>query len=121
MSAVPATLSGMELLLLIIGVVLGLALGALGTWAVLSRRPAGVTSAVEPAEDPALVEARHEAAIAALQAAHAAEQAEIRAAHAAEQAHLRAEEQRVQGELKAELASDRVGSGAVPRDRRATA
>lgn len=94
MSAGPATLSGMELLLLIIGVVLGLALGALGTWVVLSRRAAATAGAVEPVEDPALVDARHQAEIAALQAAHAAEQAQVRA-----------DEQRVQAELRAELAA----------------
>jgi DNA recombination protein RmuC len=103
----------MELLLLLIGLVLGLALGALGTWAVLSRRTAGAATSIEPTEDPALVEARHEAAIAALQATHAAEQAELRAAHAAEQAHLRAEEQRIRGELKAELASVEATAGGL--------
>ena len=103
MSAGPATLSGMEILLLFIGLVLGGALGALATWFIGSRRAGAAT--FEPVEDPALVAARHEAAMAALQAAHATEQAELRAAHAAEQAQLRAEEQHVQAELKAELAS----------------
>ncbi|MEF3405708.1 DNA recombination protein RmuC [Agromyces sp. CCNWLW203] len=84
----------MEILLLIIGLVVGIALGALATWFRASKRAAEASSGEHPVEDPALVEARHEAAIAALQAGNSAEQARIRS-----------EEQQVQARLRAELAA----------------
>ncbi|WP_350349451.1 DNA recombination protein RmuC [Agromyces sp. G08B096] len=84
----------MEILLLVIGLVVGGALGALATWFVASRRATEAGSAMPPAEDPALVEARHHAELAG-----------VHAAHAAEQARIRAEEQQVQAELRAELAA----------------
>ncbi|MFK4728054.1 DNA recombination protein RmuC [Agromyces mediolanus] len=83
----------MEILLLIIGLVVGAALGALAMWVLASRRAAGSPDA-PPVEDPALVAARHEAQLASLQAEHAAEQA-----------RLLADEQRAQAELRAELAA----------------
>lgn len=94
MSAAAATLGGMEILLLVIGLVVGIALGALATWFLASKRATDAASSAVPAEDPALVEARHQAAIAALQAGSSAEQARIRA-----------EEQQAQAQLRAELAS----------------
>ncbi|GAA2463527.1 DNA recombination protein RmuC [Agromyces soli] len=83
----------MEILLLIIGLLVGAALGGLATWVLASRRAAGSPDAA-PAEDPALVEARHEAQLAALQAEHAAERS-----------RLLADEQRAQAELRAELSA----------------
>ena len=89
----PCDTRRMEILLLVIGLVAGIALGALGTWFLAQRRAA--TADGGPAtEDPALVEARHQAELAA---AHAA--------HAAEQARVLAEEQQVQAQLRAELAA----------------
>jgi len=83
----------MEILLLIIGLLVGAALGGLATWVLASRRAAGSPDAA-PAEDPALIEARHEAQLAALQAEHAAERS-----------RLLADEQRAQAELRAELSA----------------
>lgn len=83
----------MEILLLIIGLLVGAALGGLATWVLASRRAAGSPDA-PPVEDPALVAARHEAQLASLQAEHAAERA-----------RLLADEQRAQAELRAELAA----------------
>ncbi|MCD1571949.1 DNA recombination protein RmuC [Agromyces mediolanus] len=83
----------MEILLLIIGLLVGAALGGLATWVLASRRSAGSPDAA-PAEDPALVAARHEAQLAALQAEHAAERS-----------RLLADEQRAQAELRAELSA----------------
>ncbi len=83
----------MEILLLIIGLLVGAALGGLATWVLASRRAAGIPDAA-PAEDPALVAARHEAQLAALQAEHAAERS-----------RLLADEQRAQAELRAELSA----------------
>lgn len=83
----------MEILLLIIGLLVGAALGGLATWVLASRRAAGIPDAA-PAEDTALVAARHEAQLAALQAEHAAERS-----------RLLADEQRAQAELRAELSA----------------
>ncbi|GGR21596.1 DNA recombination protein RmuC [Agromyces mediolanus] len=83
----------MEILLLIIGLLVGAALGGLATWVLASRRAAGIPDAA-PTEDPALVAARHEAQLAALQAEHAAERS-----------RLLADEQRAQAELRAELSA----------------
>ncbi|MGI9823783.1 DNA recombination protein RmuC [Agromyces sp. Marseille-Q5079] len=84
----------MEILLLVIGLVVGIALGALATWFLASKRAAEATVDAPAVEDPALVEARHQAEISALQAGGAAEQARIRA-----------EEQQAQAQLQAELAA----------------
>jgi len=84
----------MEILLLIIGLVVGVALGALATWFVAARRAAGSSDGSPALEDPALVAARHEAQLAAVQAEHAAERA-----------RLLADEQRAQAELRAELSA----------------
>lgn len=82
----------MDILLLVIGLVVGILLGALGAWFLGARRQSQTTAS--PVEDPALVAARHQAELAALEAAHAAEQARVLA-----------DEQRAQAELRAELAS----------------
>ncbi|MEJ3404665.1 DNA recombination protein RmuC [Rathayibacter sp. YIM 133350] len=82
----------MELLGVIIGLIVGGALGALVTALLLARR--GSTQPAAPAEDPALIEARHQA-----------ELAELRAAEAAAHAKLRTDELAVQGALRAELAA----------------
>ncbi|GAA1834458.1 DNA recombination protein RmuC [Agromyces salentinus] len=94
MSAAPATLGDMEILLLVIGLVVGIALGALATWFVASKRASEASADTVELEDPALVEARHQAAITAM-----------RAEQAAEQARILAREQQVQAQLQAELAS----------------
>ncbi|UIP59121.1 DNA recombination protein RmuC [Agromyces marinus] len=81
----------MDLLPLLIGLVVGGALGALAMHVVsLRSRPAESAAA----EDPALVEARHERAM-----------LEQRAAADAERAALLAEQQSVQAALRAELAA----------------
>lgn len=80
----------MELVLLLIGLLVGGALGALVMHLVASRRP-------DPApvgEDPALVEARHERAL-----------LELRAAAESERAALLAEQHQLQATLRAELAA----------------
>ncbi|QEO15489.1 DNA recombination protein RmuC [Agromyces intestinalis] len=82
----------MEILLLIIGLVVGGALGALTAWFVGARRADAGAGA--PGEDPALVAARHER-----------ELLEVRAEAQAALARARADEQRVQGELRAELSA----------------
>ncbi|WP_157427882.1 DNA recombination protein RmuC [Agromyces salentinus] len=84
----------MEILLLVIGLVVGIALGALATWFVASKRASEASADTVELEDPALVEARHQAAITAM-----------RAEQAAEQARILAREQQVQAQLQAELAS----------------
>ena len=84
----------MEILLLVIGLVVGIALGALATWFLASKRAAEASSDSPAVEDPALVEARHQAAIAALQADRSAELARVRS-----------EEQQVQARLHAELSA----------------
>lgn len=94
MSEAPATLVGMEILLLVIGLVVGIALGALGTWALLARRAAQQTATAPAVEDPALVAARHER-----------ELVEQRAAAEAALSRAIAVEQQAQGELRAELAA----------------
>ncbi|MRG60935.1 DNA recombination protein RmuC [Agromyces sp. CFH 90414] len=83
----------MEILLLVIGLVIGAALGALATWFLASRRAEATVADAPVAEDPALVEARHQLEISAL-----AQQ------HANEQARIRAEEQEVQAQLRSDLA-----------------
>ncbi|MGR2751272.1 DNA recombination protein RmuC [Agromyces arachidis] len=80
----------MDLLLLLIGLLVGGALGALVMHLVASRRSAEV----QPTEDPALVEARHERAL-----------LELRAAAEAERAAMLAEQHQVQAALRAELAA----------------
>ncbi|QTX04189.1 DNA recombination protein RmuC [Agromyces archimandritae] len=82
----------MDLLSLFIGIVIGGVIGALALRLVLGRRSDGAPA--EAGEDPALVEARHQAQI-----------AEIRAVEAAAQAELRAQEHEVRARLQAELAS----------------
>lgn len=81
----------MDLLLLLIGLLVGGALGALVMHVVASRRTdeSGV-----PVEDPALVEARHERAL-----------LELRAASESERAAMLAEQHQVQAALRAELAA----------------
>ncbi|GAA4052477.1 DNA recombination protein RmuC [Agromyces indicus] len=81
----------MDFLLLLIGLLVGGALGALVMHVVASRRPG---DAVEPVEDPALVEARHERAL-----------LELRASAEAERAALLAEQHEKQAMLRAELAA----------------
>ncbi|MCK8609016.1 DNA recombination protein RmuC [Agromyces sp. C10] len=81
----------MDFLLLLIGLLVGGALGALVMHVVASRRPG---DAVEPVEDPALVEARHERAL-----------LELRASAEAERAALLAEQHEQQATLRAELAA----------------
>ena len=83
----------MDFLALLIGILVGGAIGALGMRLALGRR-SGEDAAAPVAEDPAVIEARHQAQI-----------AEIRAAEAAAQAELRAKEQEVRARLQAELAS----------------
>lgn len=78
----------MDFLLLLIGVLVGGALGALVMHVVASRRPG---DAVEPVEDPALVEARHERALLELRASAEAERAALLAEQHEQQAMLRAE------------------------------
>lgn len=87
----------MDILFLVIGLVVGAVLGALGAVVLRSRAAASGGDGpgeAAPVEDPALVEARHQAQI-----------AEIRAAEAAAQAELRAQEHEVRARLQAELAS----------------
>lgn len=84
----------MEILLLVIGLVVGVALGALATWFLASKRAADAAAGATATEDPELVEARHRAEILALQASSSAEQARVRA-----------DEQQVQAQLRAELAA----------------
>ncbi|MRX45463.1 DNA recombination protein RmuC [Agromyces kandeliae] len=81
----------MDILLLVIGLVVGGTLGALVMHVVAQRRPAGDGAAVD---DPALVEARHERAL-----------LEQRAAAEAERARLLSEQQGLQAALRAELAA----------------
>ncbi|GGI48621.1 DNA recombination protein RmuC [Agromyces flavus] len=81
----------MDLLLLLIGLLVGGVIGALVMHVVASRRPADGGAV---AEDPALVEARHERAL-----------LELRAAADAERAALLAEQQQGQAMLRAELAA----------------
>ncbi|KZE95177.1 DNA recombination protein RmuC [Agromyces sp. NDB4Y10] len=78
----------MDFLLLLIGLLVGGALGALVMHVVASRRPG---DAVEPVEDPALVEARHERALLELRASAEAERAALLAEQHEQQAMLRAE------------------------------
>lgn len=78
----------MDLLLLLIGLLIGAALGALAMHVVASRRQAEVGV---PVEDPALVEARHERAMLELRAAAESERAAMLAEQHEQQAALRAE------------------------------
>jgi DNA recombination protein RmuC len=91
----------MEILLLVIGLVVGTALGALGAW-FLAQRRAAAAGAGSVTEDPALVEARHQAEVAS-----------VHAAHAAEQARMLAEEQQAQAQLRAELAAFEATAGGL--------
>ncbi|MCD5346594.1 DNA recombination protein RmuC [Agromyces sp. S2-1-8] len=84
----------MEILLLIIGLVVGIALGALGAWFLAQRRAAGSPVDATVVEDPALVAARHER-----------ELVELRAAGEAALARAVAAEQQTQAELRADLAA----------------
>jgi len=79
----------MDLLALLVGLVIGAVVGGLVVAVWSSRRTTGA-----PAEDPALVEARHQAQL-----------AEVRAAEAAAMAELRAHEQEARARLQADLAS----------------
>ncbi len=81
----------MDLVLLLIGLLVGAALGALATHLLAQRRQAADRAQYD---DPALVEARHQAQL-----------AEVRAAEAAAMAELRAHEQEARARLQAELAS----------------
>jgi len=91
MSGAAATLIAMDILLLVIGLVVGGVLGALVMHVVAQRRTPGEAAHVE---DPALVEARHERAL-----------LEQRAAADTERARVLAEQQAVQAALRAELAA----------------
>ncbi len=86
----PCDTDDMDILALLIGLVVGAVLGALAVAVVSSRRAAGAPVV----DDPALVEARHQAQL-----------AEVRAAEAAAMSELRAQEQEVRASLQAELAS----------------
>ncbi|WP_344369951.1 DNA recombination protein RmuC [Agromyces tropicus] len=88
----------MDILLLVIGLVVGGTLGALVMHVVAQRR-AGEGLATE---DPALVEARHERAL-----------LEQRAAAEAERARLLGEQQGVQANLRAELAAADAAASAL--------
>ena len=77
MSDAAATLGDMEILLLVIGLVLGVALGALGAWFVAARRIAGAGDPVV-VDDPALVEARHQAQLAEVRAGEEAAKSLLR-------------------------------------------
>lgn len=83
----------MDIVMLLIGLVVGAVLGALVTALLRGRRPSGQNIGEDSAvvEDPAIVEARHQAALAEQRAADAAAQAQIRADELAVQAKLRAE------------------------------
>ncbi|WP_430645721.1 DNA recombination protein RmuC [Agromyces sp. GXS1127] len=89
----------MELLLLLIGLLVGAVLGALVMHLVALRRSAS-TEVV--GDDPALVEARHERAL-----------LELRAAADAERARVLAEQQGVQASLRAELAAAEAAAAAL--------
>ncbi|RZS65709.1 DNA recombination protein RmuC [Agromyces ramosus] len=80
----------MDLLALLVGLVIGAVVGGLVV-AVLSARRAAVGSV---GDDPALIEARHQAQL-----------VEVRAAEAAAMAELRAQEQEARARLQADLAS----------------
>ncbi|QAY73507.1 DNA recombination protein RmuC [Agromyces protaetiae] len=84
----------MEILLLVIGLVVGAALGSLVMWVVAARRASEAASTAAPVEDPALVEARHEQAL-----------IRLRAEADAALARSVAEQQQLQSQLRAELAA----------------
>jgi DNA recombination protein RmuC len=88
----------MDLLALLIGLVIGAVVGGLAVAVWSSRRAPGAPAA----EDPALIEARHQAQL-----------AEVRAAEAAAMAELRSQEQEVRARLQAELASTLSTVGAL--------
>ncbi|WP_394552623.1 DNA recombination protein RmuC [Agromyces sp. MMS24-JH15] len=90
----------MEILLLIIGLVVGGALGALTVWFIASRRTGDVADPA--AESPALVEARHEQAV-----------LRLRADADAALARLAAEQQELQSHLRAELAAREAAVAAL--------
>lgn len=75
----------MDLLALLIGLVIGVVLGAVAALLVLRSR------ATMTGEDPALLEARHQAELVEVRAAEQARLAEVRAAEQARQASLAAE------------------------------
>ncbi|KQX07445.1 MULTISPECIES: DNA recombination protein RmuC [unclassified Leifsonia] len=85
----------MDILGLLIGLVVGIALGALATAFLLQRRAAAAREAAARSgvivEDPAVVEMRHQAQLAEARAAELAVQAEIRSSEHAVQAELRAQ------------------------------
>ena len=80
----------MDLLALLIGLVIGAIVGGLIVAVRSARRPTGDLAA----EDPALIEARHQAQL-----------AEVRAAEAAAMSELRAQEHEARARLQADLAS----------------
>ncbi|MFE6967385.1 DNA recombination protein RmuC [Agromyces sp. NPDC057679] len=85
----------MEILLLVIGLIVGVLLGALGAWFLAQRRAAAAGPAdLVPVDDPALVEARHQQAL-----------IELRASGEAQLARALADEQAKQSNLGAELAA----------------
>ncbi|GAA1763953.1 DNA recombination protein RmuC [Agromyces humatus] len=94
MSAAAATLDDMEILLLVIGLIVGVALGVLGTWFLAQRRAAAGSSEPAAGEDPALIEARHQQAL-----------TELRAAGEAQLSRALADERSRQAALGAELAA----------------
>ncbi|HEY8587992.1 MAG TPA: DNA recombination protein RmuC [Naasia sp.] len=98
----------MEILTLVLGLILGVALGVFTGW-LLGRRTA---PAVAQGEDPALIEARHQAELVQIRADEAAlraqleyEQAELRSALEREQTELRSAMEREHAELRVEMQS----------------
>lgn len=84
----------MDIIALVIGLLVGGAIGALMVALLMQRRTAQTAAEQPVSEDPALIEARHQAQL-----------AEVRAAEAAALSELRAHELEVRASLQAELAS----------------
>ncbi|MFF2271163.1 DNA recombination protein RmuC [Agromyces sp. NPDC058136] len=84
----------MEILLLVIGLIVGVLLGALGAWFLAQRRASTGADETVVLEDPALVEARHQQAL-----------TELRAASESQLALALADERSKQASLGAELAA----------------
>lgn len=84
----------MEILLLVIGLIVGVLLGALGAWFLAQRRASTGPDETAVLEDPALVEARHQQAL-----------TELRAASESQLALALADERSKQAALGAELAA----------------
>lgn len=84
----------MEILLLVIGLIVGVLLGALGAWFLAQRRASTGPDETIVLEDPALVEARHQQAL-----------TELRAASESQLALALADERSKQAALGAELAA----------------